>query len=90
VSRLEEEHVHSLVEKKGEKLNKKEEEIRKHAKETAILLSKYGKSAAIGISARRVKPSDMEKILRQEPAPSDHFYELVLDAERRALRRRFR
>ena len=90
VLRFEEEQIHPLIEKKGEKLNKREEQIREYAKETARLLSRYGKPAAIALSARRVKTSDVGKILRQEPTPTDNFYELILDAERKALKRRFR
>jgi ATP-dependent Lhr-like helicase len=90
VLRLEEEQVQSLIDKRGEKLTKKEEEIQEYAKETARLVSRYGKPAAIALSARRVKPADVGKVLRQEPTPTDNFYELVLDAERKALRRRFR
>jgi ATP-dependent Lhr-like helicase len=90
VLRLEEEQVQPLIEKKGEKLTKKEEEIKEYAKETSRLLSRYGKTAAIALSARRVKPAELEKVLKQEPTPTDHFYELVLDGERKALKRRFR
>jgi len=90
VLRLEEEQVQPLIEKKGEKLTKKEEEIKQYAKDTARLLSKHGKTAAIALSARRVKAAELEKILKEEPTPTDHFYELVLDAERKALKRRFR
>jgi ATP-dependent Lhr-like helicase len=90
VLRFEEEQVQPLVDKKGEKLTKREEEIRGYAKETARLLSKYGKTAAIALSARRVKAADVEKVLKQESTPTDHFYELVLDAERKALKKRFR
>ncbi len=87
--RLEEEQVHPLIDKRGEKLTKKEEQIREYSKETARLISKHGKPAAIALSARRVKTSDIESVLKQEPTPTDHFYELVLDAERKALKRRF-
>jgi ATP-dependent Lhr-like helicase len=90
VLRLEEEEVQSLMDKKGEKLTKKEEEIKEYAKETARLVSRYGKPAAIALSARRVKPVDVGKVLKQEPTPTDNFYELVLDAERKALKKRFR
>jgi ATP-dependent Lhr-like helicase len=90
VLRLEEEQVQSLVDKGGQKLTKREEEIKEYAKDTARLLSKYGKPAAIALSARRVKATDIDKVLKQEPTPTDHFYELVLDAERKALKKRFR
>jgi ATP-dependent Lhr-like helicase len=90
ILRFEEEQVQSLLDKKGEKLTKKEEEIRGYAKDTARLLSKYGKTAAIALSARKVKPADVEKVLKEEPTPNDRFYELVLDTERKALKKRFR
>jgi len=90
ILRLEEEQVQSLIDKKGEKLTKREEEIKTYAKDTARLMSKYGKPAATALSARRVKAADVEKVLKQEPTPTDHFYELVLDAERKALKKRFR
>jgi len=90
ILRFEEEQVQSLIDKKGEKLTKKEEEMRMYARDTAKLLSKYGKTAAITLSARRVKPADVEKVLKQEPTQTDHFYELVLDVERKALKKRFK
>jgi hypothetical protein len=37
-----------------------------------------------------VRPSDVKLILEKEPRQSDEFYELVLEAERKALNRRFR
>lgn len=90
VLRFEEEQVQSLIDKSGMKLTKREEEIKEYAKDTARLLSNYGKPAAIAMSARRVKAADADKVLKQEPTPTDHFYELVLDAERKALKKRFR
>jgi len=90
VLRLEEEQVQSLIDKSGMKLTKREEEIKVYSKDTARLLLKYGKPAAIALSARRVRAVDVEKVLKQEPTPTDHFYELVLDAERKALKKRFR
>jgi len=89
VLRLEEEQVQSLVDKKGEKSTKREEEIKEYAKETARLVARYGKPAAVALSARRVKPADIAKVLRQEAELTDNFYEAVLNAERKALKRRF-
>jgi len=56
---------------------------------TAQLISSYGKTAALGLSARRVKVDDVRDILKKEKTPTDHFFELVIDAERKALKRRF-
>ncbi|MGQ9565885.1 MAG: DEAD/DEAH box helicase [Candidatus Bathyarchaeales archaeon] len=89
VLRLDEEQIQSITEKKGEKPTKKEEEIKEYAKETARLVAKYGKPAAVALSARRVKPADIAKMLKQESTLTDNFYEAVLNAERKALKKRF-
>ncbi len=87
--RRDEEAVRSLVEKKGERLTKAERKMHKQAVKTARLISSYGKTAAIALSARKVKPDDVGKVLRREKTPTDHFFELVIEAERKALKRRF-
>lgn len=89
VLRKDEEEVHSLVDKKGEKLTKSEEKIKEQAVETAKLMSKYGKLAAVAFAGRRLKISDVEKILLEEKTFTDKFFELVIEAERNALKRRF-
>jgi ATP-dependent Lhr-like helicase len=78
-----------LIEKKGQKLSKSEEKMEKLALETAQLMAKYGRVAAVALNARKVRPSDVKFILEKEPRQSDEFYELVLEAERKALNRRF-
>jgi ATP-dependent Lhr-like helicase len=87
--RREEAHVRPLVEKKGDRLTKAEEKMRNRAVRTARIISRYGKTAAIALSARRVKPDDVERILKGEKTPTDRFYELVVEAERKALKKRF-
>ncbi len=57
-----------------------------HAKQTAELIEKYGKAAAVALSARRVSAVDVAAVLEKEPRLSDKFYELVLEAERKVLR----
>lgn len=79
----------TLVEKKGERLAKPEEKLRGQAEETAELIASYGKIAAIALSARRVDIKEIAAVLQKEQKPSDKFYELVLEAERKALSRRF-
>lgn len=85
----EEDYVRSLVEKKGEKLSKSERKLHEQALKTAQLISSYGKTATIALSARGVKPDAAKSILRREKTPSDHFFELVIEAERKALKKRF-
>ncbi|HEX7482228.1 MAG TPA: hypothetical protein VF350_02020, partial [Candidatus Bathyarchaeia archaeon] len=88
--KIEEEKALPLIEKRGEKLAKDEEKMKVHAKQTAELIEKYGKTAAVALSARRVSASDMRAVLEKEPKLSDKFYELVLEAERKVLSKRFR
>lgn len=87
--KVEEERIMPIAEKKGEKLTKNEEKLHAHALQTAKLIAKYGKAAVLALSARRVQPSDVKKVLEEEPKPSDRFYELVLEAERNAISKRF-
>jgi ATP-dependent Lhr-like helicase len=87
--RREEEKVQSLVDKRGEKLTKIEEKMKEWAVKTAKLMSGYGKPAALALSGRKLKISDVKGILKEENALSDHFFELVMEAERNALKRRF-
>jgi len=89
VLRKEEDEVYSLLEKKGEKLTKSEEKTTRVTQETGRLMSSYGKLAATALSARRLRISDVERILNREKELSDRFFELIIEAERQALKRRF-
>ncbi len=85
----EEEKLQSLVNKRGENLTKHEERLKQWALETAGLMSSYGKPAAVVLSGRKIKVSEAEKILREERTLTNRFFELVIEAEREALKRRF-
>jgi ATP-dependent Lhr-like helicase len=87
--KVEEERILPIAEKKGKKLTKNEERLHAQALQTAKLIAKYGKAAVLALSARRVQPSDVKEVLEEEPKPSDRFYELVLEAERKVVSRRF-
>jgi ATP-dependent Lhr-like helicase len=87
---VDEEGALPLVEKKGQRLAKAEEKLQMQALQTAELMAKYGKVAAIALSARKVRSSDVAIVLEKEPKLTDRFYELVLEAERKALSKRFR
>jgi ATP-dependent Lhr-like helicase len=88
--KVEEEKTQALVEKRGEHLAKAEEKMQIHAKQTAELIERYGKAAAVALSARHVSAADARVVLEKEQALSDHFFELVLEAERKVLAKRFR
>ncbi|MEM1566630.1 MAG: DEAD/DEAH box helicase [Candidatus Bathyarchaeia archaeon] len=85
----EEEKVLPLIEKRGEKLTKSEEKLRRQAVQTARLIEKYGKAAAVALCARKVQPSDVKEVLEKSSHLDDKFYELVLEAERKAISKRF-
>lgn len=87
--RVEEEKSLPIIEKKGEKLTKTEERLKYHALQTARLISQYGKPAAVAFSAKRIQPADVGQILEKERRLTDRFYELVLEAERKAISKRF-
>lgn len=86
---VDEEEVYPLIEKKGEKLTKNEEHLKEEAEETANLISKYGKVAAAVLSGKRISLSDAKKILLKESNFTDKLFELIIEAEREALKRRF-
>jgi ATP-dependent Lhr-like helicase len=87
--KVEEEKALTIIEKEGGKLTKSEEKLHAQALQTAQLIEKYGKTATVALSARRIPPSDIRDILQKEPRLSDRFYELVLEAERKAISKRF-
>ncbi len=89
VLRKEEDEVGSLVDKKGERMTKIEQKWHGWALETAQLMTKHGKPAAVALSGRRLKPSDVDRILREERDLTERFFELVIETEKKALKRRF-
>jgi len=84
-----EDGVQSLVDKRGEKLTKSETKIKRQAAKTARLLSKYGKASAVALCGRNLQVYDTEEILKKENGLSDHFFELITEAERASLKRKF-
>ncbi len=89
VLRLAESGVQSLVDKRAEKLTKKEQQVCRQAVKTGRLVSKYGKNAAIALSGRNLQISDAEKLLKKESILSDHFFEMITEAEKESLKRKF-
>jgi ATP-dependent Lhr-like helicase len=87
--RRSEDSVQSLVDKQGEKLTKTESKINRQALRTARLISKFGKPAAVSLSGRNLQISDAEEILEKDNSLSDHFFELITEAEKKSLKRKF-
>jgi ATP-dependent Lhr-like helicase len=78
-----------LIEKEDKELSKMEKKIQRKALQTAYLIEEYGRMAAVVLCARRIQPTEALKILQKEDKLGDEFYELVLEAERKALSKRF-
>jgi len=88
--KVDEERVLPLIEKKGQKLAQVEEKLQTQAVKTSQLIAKYGKAAAVALSGRRVRVLDVAGVLQVSEKLSDNFYELVLEAERKAMSKLFR
>jgi len=72
-----------------QKLTKSESKINRQAVRTAWLISKYGKPAAVSLAGRNLQIPDAQEILKKENGLSDHFFELITEAERKSLKRKF-
>ena len=81
--------VARISSKKASKLTKDEEKIVNEAIKQAELIEQYGKIAAIALAGRRLKARDVKPILKKINVESDFFYEKILEAEKKALRRGF-
>ena len=84
-----EDKVLPLIEKKDKELTKIEKKIQRKALQTAYLIEEYGKMAVMTLCAKRIQPTEALKILQKEAKLSEKFYELILEAERKALSKRF-
>lgn len=85
----EEDYVQALVEKKGDRLSKAERAMHRKAVKTGQYVAKWGKTAAIALSTRKVKPENVKVILQKERTPNDNFFEMLIETERKALKKRF-
>jgi hypothetical protein len=70
-------------------LSKADKDLAEQALKSAALTAKHGKVAAVVHAGRGLNSADVAKILRKEKRISDRLFELVMSAEREALRRRF-
>ena len=84
-----EEELARIIAKKGRALSTKERDLLEMAEETARLVERYGKIAAYVLSGRRLTVEDAHAILRREKKISDRLFELIIEGEKTALRRRF-
>jgi len=82
------EEVLGLIARRGKPINRRERRIIAELKRNAVLVSKYGKAAAIALSARGLTLKDVTKILEEEPGESMRLIELLIEAEKKALQKR--
>ena len=84
-----EDEVKKICEKDGRSLSERDREVQDKALETARLIADYGRVAAVVLVGKRVRPPDAEEVLLEERKLNDHLFELIVEAEKKALRRRF-
>jgi hypothetical protein len=83
------EELARALEKKGKSLARSQRMLLEHAEETARLYKQYGIATAHVLAGRRIRTSDAKDILRTQNKISDRLYELIMEAERSSMRRRF-
>ena len=77
------------MDKRGEKLSKSEQKIKEYSLKTSELLARYGKAAAITLAGKSLTIKDAKSVLSKESEITSHFFELIVEAEKKALKRRF-
>ncbi len=84
-----EDQARFLIVKKDGKFSKEEQRIRKKVLETAQYMSRFGKAAAIVYSARRIKLKAARGILLKNQEISDTLFKDIVEAEQKALGKKF-
>ncbi len=80
-----EEDVLKICNKVGRKMSTHEKKIEERAIESSLLMSDYGKVAAIVLSGKGIEPKSAKLLLVEESEINDHLFDLIVDAERKAL-----
>jgi ATP-dependent Lhr-like helicase len=81
--------VKLIMQRKGRAVAKSDKRLLNRLSESADVVRKYGRAAVVVQAGRRLGPGDAKKMLRKESRISDRLFELILQAERDALKRRF-
>ena len=89
VSKETEDAVLKVYEKRGQNLRGKELEIYEELLETRRLVASYGYAAVLAYMGHRLNIEDVEEILAEHSKIDEKFYELIIEAERKALKGRF-
>lgn len=83
-----EDEVRKICNKKG-KLTVKEKWIEERAVKTAKVISKYGRSGALILMGKNLRLHSIMEVLKEAENENKDLFELIVKAERRALRERF-
>jgi ATP-dependent Lhr-like helicase len=73
----------------NQRITRDEKIMRRKAVESGRLIAQHGQCAALVMAGKNLSQSDIQNVLTKENQINDHLFELVLDAERQALRKRF-
>jgi ATP-dependent Lhr-like helicase len=81
--------VETIMQRKGRAISVADKRLLSRLLESAEVVRKYGRAAVVAQAGRRLGPGDAKRILRKEKRISDKLFELIMQAERDALKRRF-
>lgn len=85
---LDEQKLKRFIEKRGKVVSYTDQKLLRKALRTARLMELYGKPAAFVLAGKNIRVSDAEWILNEASTIDYRLTELVVEAEREALRRR--
>jgi len=89
VLEMSESEVRQFLDKRGKALTAKDREIAEYAGKTADLMAKHGALSALVLAGKNIHLSDAEEILSKADRVGDKLFELIVEAEKRALARKF-
>jgi len=81
--------VQQLLYKKGKSLTAKEKEVFEYIGKTADLMAKCGVPSALVLAGKNIRLSDAEEILSKAEKVDDELFESIIEAEKKALARKF-
>jgi len=73
----------------NQRMTREEQMMMKKAVESGKLIAQHGQRAALIMAGKNLSQLDVQDVLTKENQINDHLFELVIDAERQALRKRF-
>jgi ATP-dependent Lhr-like helicase len=69
--------------------SKKTSKLVNDGQKSAELIATYGKAALIALAGKGLSVDDAGEIVKKEPAVNEHLIELIIEAEKDILKRRF-